>query len=176
MKKPNGRPRKLDAAAEARIVEHLRAGAVLRDAALACDVTERTLYQHRLRAPAFAAACEKARAEARLRAAALVAEHHPRFFLSRTDPEHWGARLEVTTQQKAEPVTIVISYEHPEPADFWPESLRTLCFAAKHAKEAYKRDPTPATRRAKNAAVLDWQDAFDEYCRERQNGAGLGRE
>jgi hypothetical protein len=82
----------------------------------------------------------------------------------------------VTTQEKTEPQFIVVRYEDPEPADFWPEPMRVACTLAHEARERYERDPTPANRRGKNAALLDWQDLFDDYCRERMNGTEPGRE
>ena len=86
---------------EERIVTFLRDGGLAHDAATSCGISEVTYYRHRRRNRAFAQAADKAQAEARLEAAAHVAKSNPAFYLSRTDREHWGPHLSVTTQNAA---------------------------------------------------------------------------
>jgi hypothetical protein len=63
------------------VVDLLRAGGLAHDAATSVGIDRTTYYRHRLRSPAFAQATDRAQADARLEAAALVAKNHPTFYL-----------------------------------------------------------------------------------------------
>ena len=169
-----GRPQKVTPDLEERIVAFLREGGLAHDAANSCGISGMTYYRHRKRNAAFARAADKAQADAWLEAAAHVAKSNPAFYLSRTDREHWGPHLRVTTQNAApETCFIVIHYDAPNPAPHWPAPVQEAAATAIAAEDAYRRDPTDGNRRAKNAAKLDYMDQVDAWCGEERARRGI---
>jgi transposase len=113
-KRGRGRPTKLDAELQARIVGHLRGGGYVETAAAACGVSKVTVYawlrqgNEEERGPHrdFLNAVEEALAEAEHRDLARVGRAAGRNWraaawrLERRHPRRWGARVRVTVEEE----------------------------------------------------------------------------
>ena len=92
------RKRAIKGDAERQLLDALRAGAFVREAAQHVGVGERTVYEEMERNPQFSQAVTRARADAHVGAVAVVRRamaedwRAAAFYLERTDPASWGRR------------------------------------------------------------------------------------